>query len=376
MFQKYLRYSVTELHEGMVLGESVFDVNGKLLLYEGVVLKEAYIEKIRELGLRYVRIVDTEGAQATADCADDFEMDEALLESTRKDAFEVVEDIMSRLAINSKVDTEKLYLVVSQIIDEVMKKPKVTFSLASLRKIDDYIFQHSINTCVTSIITGVYMGFNKVRLVNLGIGAMLHDVGKVLMPMPVLNKPERLEMDEFEVIKTHTIMGYESLHEARDISIESKTVLLQHHERFDGKGYPYGISGDSIHVFSKIVSVADVFDAITSDRVYSLREDPYFASIYLLEEMGAKFDPDVVKVFLKIIGYYPVGLHVELNTGAYGIIVRKNRDKPTVRILVDENKIPVNFYFEIDLAKNPTIAIMDIDPVKGRMVTLESENTV
>lgn len=371
---------VNALKEGMVLGESIFDADGKLLLFEGAVLKAAYIEKIRSVGLTEVKILSTSNRINVHIEAEspNIELDEEtlIIEMTKKDALALVEDIMERVAVNSKIDTEKLYVVISQIIDEILSRPEVTLNLASLRQIDDYIFQHSVNVCILSIITGVFMGFNKVRLVNLGIGSLLHDVGKMKVNHQVLNKPEKLLHDEFNEIKCHALHGFNVLREIRDISLESKFVVLQHHECFDGSGYPQGLAGDDIHVFAKIVSLADVFDAITSDRIYCQKEDPYTASRFLIEEMGVKFDPLIVKIFLKVIGYYPVGLNVELNNGEYGVIVRKNRDKPVVKILFDEHLNRVNFYYEVDLAKNPKVAIIDVDPQKLRISCLDAEQSV
>lgn len=396
MRMQIIECPVGKLREGMTLGESIFDADGKLLLFEGAVLKSAYIDKILTTGRSAVNILsaehgsirlesdvafeagaetageaDTETAgDAEAEATREAEAERLRFETTKNDAVELSKDIMSRITVNSRIDTEKLYMVINQIIEEILESKDVTLTLATLREIDQYIFHHSVNVCVLSIFAGIHMGFNKVRLVNLGIGAMMHDVGKMLVPTEILNKPERLTPEEFQLIKEHTVRGFHSLREIRDISLESKFAVLQHHECFNGSGYPQGLAGDDIHMFARIVSIADVFDAITSDRVYCQKEDPYTASRYMIEEMGSKFDPAMVKIFLKVVGYYPVGLCVELNSGEYGVITKKNRDKPVVRILFDEQRNPLRFYYEVDLAKNPSVAIVDIDPEKTRSEAL------
>jgi HD-GYP domain-containing protein (c-di-GMP phosphodiesterase class II) len=212
-----------------------------------------------------------------------------------------------------------------------------------------------------------------VRLVELGIGALLHDIGKILVPQDVLNKPENLEDDEYGILKLHTIRGYEALKHTKQFSEASLEAILSHHERCDGKGYPMGKSKDQLHVYAKIVSVADVFDAVTADKVYRKKEDPYRAMHLIIDELDTKFDREIVKKFLKVVGYYPLGLYVTLNNGEYGVITKVHQNRPTVRILYDMAGTPVRDNFIVDLLKNPSVAIVDIDPAKTKYQHIESE---
>lgn len=367
----------SDLVEGMILAENIYDCEGNLLLSDGMVLRQIYIQKIREIGLDVVKIANEEYAVHSR--VDDFDRiihRDLVMKSTRDDAKKAVKNCMESVVLKSQVDLDKLYLIINQIIDEIFSSEVVTYNLSELRAVDDYIFDHSVNVCILSIITGVYMGFNKVRLVELGTGALLHDIGKILVPQDVLNKPDQLDDDELEIMKLHAVRGYEALKQTRQISDASLEAILSHHERCDGCGYPCRKTKDNIHVYAKIVSVADVFDAITADRVYCKKEDPYKAIAYIIEELDTKFDREIVKKFLKVVGFYPFGLYVVLNNGEYGIIVKCNKDKPTVKILYDAFGNSLNHYYVIDLLKNPTIAIVDIDPAKSKYGNTVEEYTV
>lgn len=375
MDSRFKRVLTKDLVEGMVLAENIYDSEENVLLSEGIVIRNIYIKKIIEMNIDSVVILNEDSTVVKLEPEfDDVVKRDMIINETRVEAKRVVKESMESIIKTGSLDHEKLVIVVGQIIDEIFSNEDVTLNLANLKAVDDYIFHHSVNVCILSIITGIYMGFNKTRLIDLGVGAILHDIGKTLVPRDILNKPARLSYDEFEVIKRHSSFGHDLITRISGLSPESAEVVLSHHERYDGTGYPYGKNKDNIHIYAKIASLADVFDAVTSDRIYGSKEDSYIAVSYILEDSGKKFEPEIVKTFLRVIGYYPVGLNVMLNTGEYGVIVRKNRDKPLVRILVDERMNPIQGYYEIDLHKNPTVSIVDIDPHKMKYRVLSSSS--
>jgi HD-GYP domain-containing protein (c-di-GMP phosphodiesterase class II) len=370
---KRMTKGIGTLKSGMILGETIFDSSGNTLLSDGIILRQAYIDKIKELGYVSVQIqVDApaveEGASQNADNQETGTGErDVIIRRTREEASVLVRECMENIASSTEVDADKLYLVVNTIIEEVFSNEDITFNLSNLRSIDEYVFQHSVNVCVMAIICGIYMGFNKVRLVELGIGALLHDVGKRMISQEVLNKPGALSAEEMDVVRKHTILGYEALKRIPNITETSACVALYHHERFDGGGYPTGKNAQNIHIYAKIVAVADVFDAITSDRVYCAKEDAYKAMDRILKESDAQFDKEIVRIFLKVVGYYPLGLNVILSTGEYAMVTKKNRDVPVVRVLIDKHLNPVNGYYEIDLKKNPKVRIYDVDPHRKQL---------
>lgn len=357
---KQIRKEVTvdELVEGMILGTSIHDDIGNVLLSEGLQLTSTTIDRIDKLNINRVPILyEVEELMKTKLGEQNF--DKSSIEETIYETRVIMEKSLKKFQFDDLVEFEKLKSVVNQLINDILAKDFVTLNLTKLKHTDTYLLEHSVNVCLLSLVCGIYLGYAKVELMNLGLGALLHDIGKIFIPEEIINKPSKLTDDEFNIIKNHTTFGGEAAKKIEGLSQDSMDIILYHHERVDGKGYPVGSAGDQIPSFAKIVSIADVFDAITSDRIYRDRIDAYTAVEFIIGETGTKFDNNVVRVFLKLVGYYPIGLRVSLNSGEQGIIKRKNKKKPVVRILLDENARPVPGYYEVDLNKNPSVLIND-----------------
>jgi HD-GYP domain-containing protein (c-di-GMP phosphodiesterase class II) len=193
---------------------------------------------------------------------------------------------------------------------------------------DNYTYEHSVNVIVLSLIMGLELNYSKDRLYSLAVGAMLHDVGKVFVPKDILLKDGKLTEMEFDIIKEHPSRGYDYLKEEIGVSAMSRIIILQHHERVDGTGYPEGMCGSRIHEFSKIVSIADVYDALTSDRPYRRGLPPNDAIEYIMGSADRYFDFDMVNAFLKRIVPYPAGTMVRLSNGDIAVVKEINRDYP------------------------------------------------
>lgn len=356
-----------DLKIGMVLGEDITDGMGNTLLAKGMELRNRYIGQIEKLKLKQVLIstiskVETSDETIELEIIDlsDLEKREIIAEETRVEAKKVIMDCMEKVLEDSPIGVGKIILIINQIIDEILSSDDVTFNLAELRLVDDYTFEHSVNVGVLSIITGIAVGLNKLELVELGMGAILHDIGKILIPKEILNKPGVLTDEEFNIIKNHTVYGFEVLSKINDVSTKAANVALHHHERFDGKGYPDMLESRDTHVYSKIVAIADVFDALTSDRVYSKKISPYKAMEYIVSMSEAHFDRVIISKFVKFVGYYYRGQMVKLNTGEVAVINKKHQSQPIVRVILDNKGKKVNNYYEIDLAKNPTVLVSAI----------------
>ena len=353
-----------ELLAGMRLGQNIFDESGKILLAEGTLLRDSMVERIQKFDFDTILIFVEEledpnsfEAYKYDEDSDDDEVNDDEIEELVYETRIIMSESLKKFHFNEIAEFDKIMVIVSQLIDEILSNEFVTINLVKIKNTDSYLLEHSVNVCLLSIITGIYLSYGKSDLIKLGLGALLHDIGKTQIPYNIVNKPEKLTIEEFNIMKKHTEFGYLILSKTKLISKESIDVILYHHERVDGAGYPKGICGDEIPEFSKIVSLSDVFDATTSDRVYRDRIDPYTAVEYILGETDKKFDKRIVRIFLKLIGYYPVGLRVTLNSGEQGIVKKKNNKKPVVRVLLDENRRPVEGYYEIDLNKNPSVSI-------------------
>lgn len=362
---------VKNLQVGMVLAEPIYDIDGKTLFSQGLTLNEKRIERIQHLDASVI-FVEVEKAIDTVkdvvkDVAQDYVVDNAsykktlMLNETREAAMNVVAEAFTKAFNSRSVKAEKVKLVVQRMIEAILQDDQIVASLLNLQTIDDYMLSHSINVCVLSLVTGISLGFSHKQLLELGSGALIHDIGKILVPQDILLKPEKLTEEEFEIVKKHTIYGYKILKDNMKMNEETSSIALSHHERIDGQGYPYGVSSNELSVYSKIVSVADVFDAITTDRVYCPKINHYEGMKYLIENVNTQFDFEITKKFITIIGYYPYGMYVKLTTGDIGKIISRKKSDPLIKISIDANGNKLKNYYEIDLYKNPSISIIDVN---------------
>jgi len=222
---------------------------------------------------------------------------------------------------------------------------------------DSYTFSHSVNVAVLSILLGKSLNYDKLKLQKLGTGSILHDIGKTLLPEKILSKKKELTEKEYKLVKKHPRLGYDYL-ENNDISPVAKNPILYHHERIDGSGYPKGITIDEMHDFTKIVAITDVFDALTSDRVYRKRWPTFKTINYLMSHTNNKFDLKMVKNFVRNLTIYPNGTQVKLSNGEKGIVKEQNPNYPTRPIIrIIENSEGEETSREIDLLNNLNIII-------------------
>ena len=254
--------------------------------------------------------------------------------------------------------------IVHNIVDEVVRNRDIIVNIIDIRAYDDYTYSHSLNVAVLSVVMGTALGLAKRQLFDLAMGALLHDTGKMFIKKEILNKPARLTPEEFEEIKTHSERGYNYLCEQLEIPENARIVALQHHEQYSGNGYPGSLSKDSIHLYGRICCVADVYDALTSDRPYRKSMLPSDAIEYIMSGYGTLFDPVVVDTLTKKIAPYPVGTCVRLSTGQTGIVIKNYQEtslRPRVRII--ENGEPIDEY--IDLSEDMTALNITINGIVG-----------
>lgn len=269
----------------------------------------------------------------------------------RGEADLLVREFLQNARLGNGFDAGKVTGTVGRMVDSVFRNQDALTSLARLKSFDDYTFAHCVNVCILSLALGRQMGLERADLENLGTGAILHDIGKMLVPDKVLNKPGKLTDEEFTIMKKHAELGGDVLSGAK-IGEAAMLVALQHHERFDGSGYYKGLAKDDIHIFARIAAVADVYDAMTSKRVYQNGVVPEEALKRLYLMRGTHFQPEVVERLIICLGIYPIGTFVELNTGELAIVKMVNRShpmQPIIQLLSDREKKPCRTPQEIDL---------------------------
>jgi len=344
---------IDKVTDGTKLAKAIFSPDGKILLASGAELRESLIEKLRAFSIFEVYIED--------DISKGIDIQDVICERTRIEAKTLVKNIMNNYEFSNFINIEEVKDVVGRIIDKLLSNDDILANLYNIKSVDDYTFEHSVNVCILSLLIGMGLGYNTVRLKDLGIGALLHDIGKLRIPEEILKKPSQLTVEEFEEIKKHTIYGYEILKANKNVSMASAFIAFGHHERIDGSGYPLQLKDDNIHFYAKIVAVADVFDALTSDRVYRNKLLPHEVFEYITSLGFKQFDQQAMNSFIKYVSIYPVGSGVILSTRERGIVIKQYKTMPTrpvVRIIYSKNDEKLKNFFEVDLTKTLNVCIV------------------
>ena len=321
------------LRNGMILGKSLYDPDGTLLLKQGQILKSSHIDTIYNLGYRGIYVID--------DLSRDIMIESVIDDELRLSAVQAVKSIyiQSEKGADDDVILESTQSVAIELVDKIIESKDILVNMVDLKVFDDYTYYHSVNVAVLSIVIGIAMQLSRTELYNLCLSALLHDIGKVFVRKGIIDKKGRLTPDEFEEVKKHTIYGYNYLRDRMNIPIKSLLGSLQHHEKFDGSGYPEGICGMKISDYGRMIAVADVYDALTSDRPYRKAMLPSEAMEYIMGGAGSIFDPRIVDIFSRKVAAYPLGTCVRLSNGLPAIVVENYADccmRPKVRIIDTE----------------------------------------
>lgn len=264
----------------------------------------------------------------------------------------MVYGVLEEVRWGGGVDVSAAKESVSSCIEQITHNPDAMLLLGSIRSKDVYTAQHSLNCSIQAMILGHRLGMSRITLKDLGLSALLHDVGKLRAPPEILNKPGRLTPDEYRIMQRHPEQGRDILLACDGISRSALDVAYCHHERLDGSGYPRGLTDPEISQFAKIVAVADTYDAITSDRTYDEGRTSIEAVKILRAASGNLYDAHLVSEFVEAIGIFPPGSTVQLNNGQYGIVVRSNlayEFRPAVLVLKDARQENITPYY-VDLS--------------------------
>ncbi|MFC1561879.1 HD-GYP domain-containing protein, partial [candidate division KSB1 bacterium] len=252
-----------------------------------------------------------------------------------------VKNMLENVAAGKSFETEEAKKDVNGMVKSIFRNKDALLSLTRLKSFDEYTFTHSVNVTVLSIALAQDLGFTKEEINQVGFGGMVHDIGKMLVPDEVLNKPGKLTPDERVIIQKHTTFGKELLEKRGDIPEVAIRMAWEHHEKINGSGYPEGKTKDQLQKESMVTSVADVYDALTSARVYKPGMPPPQALSFIKSKCDTEFNTEYTDKFLETIGIYPIGSVVEFNSGQIGIVNEVNRDdlfKPTVLMVLNNKK--------------------------------------
>lgn len=279
-------------------------------------------------------------------------------------AKEAVIEMFSDARMGRAIQVEQARALVEEISNSVLRQPHALISLARLKNADEYTYMHSVAVCALMIALARQLNIDEEMVREAGFAGLLHDLGKVGIPMKVLNKPGKLTDAEFSVVKSHPEVGARILMENYDVSPMVLDVCLHHHEKVDGTGYPHGLKGNTISLFAKMGAVCDVYDAITSNRPYKKGWAPADSIRKMAEWSKGHFDEAVFQAFVKTVGIYPTGSLVRLESGRLAVVVEQNEHSllnPTVKVFFSaKTKMPI-IQETLDLA-----ALKGKDKIIGR----------
>ena len=268
---------------------------------------------------------------------------------------EAVVSMFQEARMGRAIEAEAAAPLVEEISNSVMRNPGALISLARLKTADDYTYMHSVAVCALMIALARQLGLDEQQTRDAGMAGLLHDLGKAMIPLEILNKPGKLTDEEFALVKTHPEEGHKLLLEGKGISEMTRDVCLHHHEKIDGSGYPKGLNGETMSLFAKMGAVCDVYDAVTSNRPYKAGWCPA-ESIKRMAEWKGHFDPVVFQAFVKSLGIYPIGSLVRLESGKLGVVIEQGEQsllKPRVKVFFSTKSHSYIKPESIDIARSP-----------------------
>lgn len=247
----------------------------------------------------------------------------------------IVQNAMHDTRLGRAINLDEVNRVVSDMTESVLRNPDALTSLTRLKQFDEYTFYHSVNTSILAMSLGRHLEFDRNSLHQIGVGTLLHDIGKTKVPPEILNKPGRFEPHEMEIMKQHVLRGVEVLSTTTGLGDSYLRPALEHHERVDGTGYPYRRVRSELSQFGLIAAVVDIYDAMTSDRCYHKGQPAHEALQFLYRlSLEGHLDTTLVQQFIHVVGVYPVGSVVELNTGETGIVKAVHHHAPLAPVVL------------------------------------------
>jgi len=364
LIQGFIIQDANEIDELKRQCEYVF-IQGK------VEAKKPYIEKRKDSRGLFARLTDKINPESQNEAVStkpgppknkiayinkiSFEKEVSAAHQSYDNAKTVAKSLMEGIRLGRVLDMNQSRAAVNDIVDSILRNNNALVWLTKLKDKDEYTAEHSLNVCILSVAFARHLGHDESEIRKIGLGGLLHDVGKSKIPIEVLDKPGRFTKEEFDIMKMHPIYGRDLLASLPQAEHSSVDIAYAHHERIDGKGYPRGLSPQQIPYYAKVVSLVDVYDAITSNRTYDKGRSSMSALDIIYQNKGTQFDEELALEFIKCIGIYPPGSIVELSNHHFGIVIAGNDEsklKPKIIGVMDDEK-KWKKQVIIDLFKDP-----------------------
>lgn len=374
---------VSEMIIGNIIAEPVFSISGNLLINEGMIINRHVLDKLMVHEIDYVYVLDAlmQGIEPKGI------IEEEKLQESVRIVKHVFDDVLNeeRMGVTSSVSQEHINLVkeiINDLLYELEKAEDVLYTVVDLIGTDAYTYKHSVNVTVLSIIVARALNYKRDDIKNIALGALLHDIGKVRVDQDLILKPSKLTNDERIKVEMHPEFGHEMLEAIKGLPYATKQIILLHHEKLDGTGYPMGLKGIEIPEYVRIVTVCDMYDAMTTDRVYRKRMPIYRALDILMAEAIYRIDPKIYNVMMENIAVYPVGTGVILSDGRIGVVTgyrRENPSRPRVRVIMSQAGMGKVNLEEINLEFSQVLFIeevWDIEETKRSRSTIKQDPVI
>ena len=348
------RIQTEDISAGMKLAQPVYGLNGQVILNIGAVIADSHIEKLTQMAVRYVYI-DGE--------ANLFDPNDCKAVDAKNEIVQNAHQALEEIRVGKYVETEQIKYKVLALLDECCMHKDIQPLFVAMQRCNDYLFKHAVCGYFFAMMLGLSMGIEGKRLRELGLGTLLRDVGMITISPAILNKPGSLTPEEMAIVKKHPEKGYELLQRNPDISLSAASCALQHHERYDGSGYPRGIQGSSIHEFAQIAAIADIYSSMTANTPYR-RALTVYETLAIIEKAGAAyFNPAIIRLLVSSVAIYPLGGVVRLSNKSIGIVndyADEMRTKPVLNLVTDEAGARINKTVTIDMEANPDLYIVEV----------------
>lgn len=344
------RIEFVNLKEGMIVGEDIYNALDVMILASGTIVTSQIYKMLDKLNLDDIAIIDKK-----VKGEDEVVIVDNKIQLIYNDTVKSFKEIFNSVKFGKQVIASEIEDLLSPMLNEVKTNPSLAKKLWQIEVSDEYTYDHSVTVSMASALLGKWLNLSDYQINELGTAGLLHDIGKCNIPDQILKKPDRLTDEEFKVMKTHSTLGYLLLKNGHNFSDDILAGVYQHHEKFDGNGYPNKLSGDEIHLYGKIIAVADVYSAMTSNRIYRKRMSPFLVAKLMLEYSFGYLDPLSVNTFLSNVSNFYVGTIVKLTDGRIGEVIMVNKTEPYRPLVrVEEDYVDLTRDHSLDI-----IAILD-----------------
>ncbi len=343
---KKIFVSANECKPGMRIAEDIYNEYGAIIIAENMLLDDYIIMRIRELGFTRIKVYENSEEMVAVSGTE-------LFRAQYNENVDTIKGLLHDISSGKNIDSERVNEATNSIILRINENKDIVDFVNEMRKSDEYLYTHSINVSFLSMLIGKWLKYDYKSIKSLVTSAYLHDIGMVKIPTEIINKPDSLTPEEYDEVKKHCQYGFKAAQTMPDINDDTLKGILMHHEREDGSGYPFGLKSNQIHDNAKIIAVADIYDAMTSDRAYRSKTCPFDVIECIQKDYFRKLDQRVVNIFLGNIASYYIGNFVKLSSGNIGEIIYINQNiisKPIIRI---------NGTY-IDLSKDRKVKIIEL----------------